>query len=155
MDCKWSNLNVAGSHTPCSHSLLKSIVGCLFPLHTGKGKGASGFCISGNLPMENRFNRLQVVQFECGRVTHPLVSFTLKTGVGWMPFPLHAGKGNCASGFSKSGNLPMDNRFNGLQVVQFECGRAIHPLVSFTLKTGVGWMPFSLHAGKGNCASGL
>ena len=35
--------------------------------------------------MENRFNGLQVVQLECGRVTHPLFSFTFKVNCG-VPF---------------------------------------------------------------------
>ena len=44
----------------------------------------------------------------------------------------------------------MENRFCGLQMVQFECVRVIHPLVSFSFRVSCG-VPFSQHAGKGKC----
>ena len=50
----------------------------------------------------------------------------------------------------ESGNSCFKNRFHGLQMVQFEYPRVIHPLVSFAF-----WVhcrvPFSLDAGKGKC----
>ena len=45
-------------------------------------------------------------------------------------------------------------KFRGLQMVQFECTRVIHPLVSFTFGVHCG-VPFSLNAGKGKCCMRL
>ena len=88
-----------------------------------------------------------------GRTPGPLVSFAFRANCG-VPFFLHAGKGNGASGFRKSRNLSMENRFSGLQMVQFECPKATCPLVSFTFRVNCG-VPSFLHAGKGNGASGF
>ena len=44
--------------------------------------------------MKYGFLRLQMVQFECPRVIHPLVSVTFGVHCR-LPFSLHAGKGKC------------------------------------------------------------
>ena len=45
-DCKWSNLNATGTHTPCCHSILGSTVGCPFSLMQEKGNAACGLLIA-------------------------------------------------------------------------------------------------------------
>ena len=44
--------------------------------------------------------------------------------------------------------------FVDMQMVQYECPRVIHPLVSFTFEVRFG-VPFSLDAGKWNCCMWL
>ena len=100
-------------------------------------------------PMVKRFHGLQMVQFECPRVIHPLVSFTFGVHCG-VPFLYMQEKGNAACGLLIKWNSFCKNRFCGLQMVQLECPRVIYPLVLFTFGVYCG-VPFSLHAGKGKC----
>ena len=96
-------LNVPGLYTPLFHPFLSSIVGrpldthAVSGLHVGKGKRDILHVHnnkSGNLFCKNIFCGLQVVQFECPRVIHPLLSFNF--GVHCVvPFPVHAVKGKC------------------------------------------------------------
>ena len=58
--------------------------------------------------MDNKFCGLKMVQFECARVINPLVSFTFRFNCG-CPFPCMQEKGSAAFGFSKFGNLLVDN----------------------------------------------
>ena len=60
-------------------------------------------------------------------------------------FPESLEKGNAAS---ECGKLNVENRFCGLQMVQFESPRVTQPFVSFTFGSTVG-CPFILHAGTG------
>ena len=48
------------------------------------------------------------------------------------------------------GHLFFNNRFFGLQMVQFDCPIVIQPLFPFTFEVHYGG-PFSQHAGKGKC----
>ena len=63
------------------------------------------------------------VLFNLIKITKPLIMFLFWNGV-------HAEKGNAASDLWKSEKLPLKNRLCGLQMVQFECPRVTHPLVS-------------------------
>ena len=83
--CKWSNLNAPGTETPVSHPIFGdslfpfSAPAPSFPPLSGvirnwtsqyeRQKG--GKCLE-----QNQVIRLQLVQFECPRVTHPLKSST-------------------------------------------------------------------------------
>ena len=87
VDCKWSNWNAQGSYTPWSHSLSRSFVNCPFHWMQEKGNAACGLKKSVNLFFKKRFHGLQMVQFECPRVIHPLVSFSSKVICG-LPFSL-------------------------------------------------------------------
>ena len=77
VDSKWSNQNASGSQTHWCHSLFESIMESHFLCMQEKGNAASGLSISVILLFKNRFCGLQMVQFECPRVIHPLVSVTL------------------------------------------------------------------------------
>ena len=147
------------------------------------GKGASWK--SGNPFCKNRFCELQSVQFECPWVIHPGVIHFLDAlfttelckmikrnrSESRVTAPSgHRHTLRCVEPIAynftlvstckkrerlhvacyKGGNSFSENRFCGLQIVQFECPRFIHPLVSliFWIHCGV---PFSLYAGKGKC----
>ena len=56
--------------------------------------------------------------------------------------------GDCMWHVKKSGNSFCKNSFCGLQMVQFECPRVIHPLLLVTSEVHYG-VPFFLDAGKG------
>ena len=117
-----------------------------------------------------------MVQFECPRVIHPLVSFTFGVHCG-VPFSPDAGKGKCCiwllnkveihfakigfvdckwsnlnapGSYTPCSNLLCKIRFRWLLMVQFECPRVIHPLLSSTIGVCC-TVPLSLHAGKGKC----
>ena len=125
VDSKWSNLNATGgpgSYTPWCY-LLFLFTWCLLRNGNGTGRArpmpsessdAGGGprswteCMqekdslhvaceeSGNSFFKNRVGGLQMVQFECPRVRHPLalVYFTFSVHYG-LPFSLHAKKGKC------------------------------------------------------------
>ena len=57
-----------------------------------------------------------------------------------LPFLRMQGKGNAACGFVENGNLLFKNRAHGLQMVQFESPKVIHPLESF--QETESWMLF-------------
>ena len=107
VDSRWSNLNAPWSYTPWSHSLLWSTEGCPFPCMQEKGNAASSLWKSGNLLLGNRFCGLQMVQLECPKVIHPLVSFTFIVNWG-VPFSIHAGKGKCCIWILKKGKFTLD-----------------------------------------------
>ena len=90
-----------------------------------------------------------MVQFECPMVIHPLVSFTFGVHCG-ASLSLHARKGKCCMWLVNKVDTysACKNRFCRLQMVQFECPKVMHPLMSspFGVHCGV---PFSLHIGKG------
>ena len=83
--CKWSSLNVPGTGTPVSHSLMEeSCFSFPAPLSgvidnwTPQYESLKDRQILG----QNQLNRLQMVQFECPRYWNPCVSLT----VGGIPF---------------------------------------------------------------------
>ena len=63
--------------------------------------------------------------------------------------PVHAGKGLLHVACEWSGNLFCKNGFLGLQMVQFECPRVLHPLPPFTFGVHYG-LSFFLHAVEGD-----
>ena len=86
--CIWSSLNALGSETPVSHLLLgDSIFAIFFPCSFLPSWGNKEL----DLPVwkvkileQNQLNRLQMVQYECSKVTHQLV-FSLVSFVGTYP----------------------------------------------------------------------
>ena len=95
-----------------------------------------------------------MVQFECPRVKHPLVSFTFGSSVG-CPFPLHAGKGKCCMWpvnkveihFAKIDFL--DSKWSNLNALGSSTPWC-HSLL------GLVWgVPFPCMQEKGNAACGL
>ena len=97
VDCKWSNLNVPGSYTPWSHSLLGSTVGCPFPCMQEKGMVHLAF-----EKVEIHFAKIGFVDCKWSNLNAP-GSYTpwchslLGSTVG-CPFPLMQEKGNAACG---------------------------------------------------------
>ena len=63
----------------------------------------------------------------------------------WRSSSLHARKGKYCSG-----NSFCNFSFQGLQMIQFECPKVIHSLVSLNFGVYCG-VPFSLHTGKWKC----
>ena len=91
--CKLSNSNAPGSEHPVSQSLLEESL-FPFPAHALSFLPLFGVIRNGSSQYEgheggkiweqNQFNRLQIVQFECPRVSNPCVLIT----VGGISFPI-------------------------------------------------------------------
>ena len=75
---------------PWSHSFL-GLTGCPFSACRKREMLHVACKLSGNLLLKNRFRGLQMVRFECTRVIHLLLSFTLGIHYGVL-FALHGGK---------------------------------------------------------------
>ena len=94
-----------------------------------------------------------MVQFECHRVT-PLVTLSQVVNCrAFIPFSA-CGKGKWCMWLVNNMEIYFfKNMIHGLQMVQFECHRVTHPLV--TVSFGFNCVAFrSLHVGKGNAACG-
>ena len=94
-----------------------------------------------------------MIQFECTRVIHPLLSFTLGIHYG-EPFPSMLENGMMHAACDRSGNVFCKNRFCGVQMVQFECTKVIHSLLTLALGIHYGVL-FTLRAGNWNSVFSL
>ena len=87
--------------------------------------------------------------FERGRVTDRERAEGLRGAAR-----VHAGKGNDASGFWKSGKLIKEKKFCGLEMIPFKFARVMH-FTPWSLNRVNCGVPFSFHAGKGKCCNWL
>ena len=89
-----------------------------------------------------------MLQFECPRVTQPLLSFMFGVHFWSVLFSRCRKREKQHAAYQKSENLFSKNGFCGLQMFQFECPRVTHPLLSFTFRVH-SCRAFSVDAGKG------
>ena len=111
-----------------------------------KENAACGLLTKWKFLLQNRFCRLQMIQFESPKVIHPLVSLTFGAHCG-LPFSLFAGKEKWCTWLV----IEVEIHFEKIGFVDCKWSNfnapESYPYVSLTFRAHCG-LPFSLYAGK-------